>query len=226
MKPISERERQAYSMRAQGSTYEEIGSALGVKAQTARTFCLKAEMKGMPPLPKRTQTQMLKVDGTEAAKLTGAKPDGGFDIEKFVEFAKAAGIPPRVVQALARRIMAGMGLMKVEAKKMALAEEIAKVQEIKEMILQFADPVAIAGTSLKDLSIAYGVFTDKALLLGGKPTAIIDINARRELDKLLPELFAEARRRGITIDASGTIVQEKVVVHEEVEDEQLKLPAA
>lgn len=215
MKPISERERQAYSMRAQGSTYEEIGAALGCKAQTARTFCLKAEMKGMPPLPKRTQTQMLKVGGTEA-NLVGAKPDGGFDMEKFVEFAKSAGVPPRVVQALARRIMAGMGLMKVEAKKMALAEEIAKVQEIKEMILQFADPVAIAGTSLKDLSIAYGVFTDKALLLGGKPNVIVDFNQRRQLQQLLPEMLAEARRRGITIDSTATIVQEKVIAEDPV----------
>lgn len=204
---LTERQRAAYDMRKAGSTYEEIGVALGCKAQTARTFCVQAEKNGLAPLPRRGQLQAL-------ASGAAAKADGGFDLAGFDKLAKSMGVPARVAQALARRIVAGMGMMKAEAKRMSLAEEIGKVTDIKQMILEYADPVAIAAAGLKDLTIAYGVLTDKALLLGGKPNVIVDFNMRRQLAELMPAMLAEAKRRGLTIDATATIIQEKVLLPE------------
>ena len=123
-----------------------------------------------------------------------------FDIDKFREMAASAGIPPRVAGAIARRVEDQLGVAKKEFKAMSLNEEMSRVQEIKQELLENMDVVSIGAMNAKDLALAYGIMTDKKLLLGGKPTQIYDVNLRAKLEVLMPQFMAEARRRGLTIE--------------------------
>ena len=219
---LTEKQRTAYEMRSKGMTWEAIGVEMGCVAQTARTHCLGAVKRGMQPIlsekmfvrrrapnagePRRVERMKDGEGMFSADRREGALP--AFDAKTFVEMAASAGIPPRIAQALSRRIEAEYGTVKTVIKKLTLAEQVTATEAAAQLVLSHIDEVALEGAGLKDKAIAYGVLVDKALLLGGKPTQIFDINLRAKLEVLMPQVLAEARRRGITVDGTATLVPE------------------
>jgi len=215
------RQRAAYEMRRSGSTWEEIGVALEMSPQTARNHVRSAERNGLAPLPKHQagrrpgQRRDAVMAGAFADRLgTAIAETGEFDIKVFTEMATAAGIPPRLAYALARRVQMNFGPVREELKRLTVTEQVAVTQGKAQLVLSYIDEASIAGMNAKDLATAYGILVDKALVLGGKPNVIVDFNSRKQLAALMPEFMAEARRRGITIDGTATVIQEKVLLPE------------
>jgi len=218
---LTARQRRAYDLRSKGMTWEAIGAELGCVAQTARNHVLGAVKRGMQPIlsekmfvrrlspnagePRRVE-RMKDGEGMFSGDLRDGAPPA-FDPKAFVEMAASAGIPPRVGQALARRIEMAYGPVRSEIKKLTLAEQVTATTAAAQLVLAHIDEVSIAGMNAKDLAIAYGVLVDKAQLLGGKPTQIYDFNLRQKLVVLMPQFLAEARRRGITIEGEFTNVE-------------------
>ena len=107
---------------------------------------------------------------------------------------------------------------------MSTKERVDELYKKADKAVSYIDDLSIAGMNGKDLATAAAILYDKAQLLGGKATVIVDFNARRKLEALLPEMMAEAKRRGVTIDGTATIVQEKVIVDEQAQQEESGAP--
>ncbi len=211
----TEKQRKAYELRAQGQTWEEIAQAMGCKSPTAQQHVAAGVKRGLPPLLKDTLlTRIPAPNGGEPTRVARIKEGEGmfegqkFDPKVFLEMAASAGIPPRIAQALGRRVEMQFGPIKSEIRKLTHAEQVTATTAAAQLVLAHIDEVSIAGMNAKDLAIAYGVLVDKALILGGKPTQIIDFNVRARIEVLMPQMLAEARRRGITVDGTATVVQD------------------
>jgi len=214
------KQQQAYDLRAKGMTWEVIGAQMGCVAQTARNHVLGAVKRGLKPiLTERMFTRPLAPNAgepTRVARLTdgegmfkadlreNAPPE--FDNRAFTEMAASAGIPPRVANALARRIEMQFGPVRSEIRKLTLAEQVTATTAAAQLVLAHIDEVSIANMNAKDLAIAYGVLVDKALVLGGKPNVIVDFNVRAKLEVLMPQFLAEAKRRGVTFEGVATVI--------------------
>ena len=212
----SEKQRAAYDLRAQGKTWEEIGTILGITPQTSRDRVKAAERHGLPPL--MAERLWKRAPAPNAGEPTRVKrlsdgegmfaPGGVFDRSAFLELAASAGIPPRIGGALARRVEMNFGPVRSEIKKLTAAEQVTATIAAAQLVLAHIDEVSIAGMNAKDLAIAYGVLVDKAQLLGGKPTQVYDFNLRAKLEVIMPQFLAEAKRRGITVDGEATLVRD------------------
>lgn len=215
---LTAKQRTAYDLRAQGKTWDEIASAMGCVAQTARRHCERAVELGMQPIMGRMWRRALAPNAGEPTRVARLKDGEGmfdgqkFDPAKFLEMAASAGIPPRVATALGRRIERQFGSVTGAIKKLALAEQVTATTAAAQLVLAHIDEVSIAGMDAKNLAIAYGVLVDKSLLLGGKPTSIVDFNVRQRLTVLMPAMLAEAARRGITMEGTFTREPETVDV--------------
>ena len=223
---VSAKQRACYEMRRSGSTWEEIGQAMSMAANTVRAHVVRAQRNGMPVLPTERYARRVDVSDPEAVKRAilkhpvfapGAEGSGEakFNLQAFVEMAQAAGVPPRMAGAIGRRLELNFGPVREELKRLTLNERVAKTFEKADMVLGFIDEASIPGMNAKDLATAYGILVDKALVMGGRPNVIVDFNSRKQLETLMPQFIAEAKRRGLTIDGTATVVQEKVIVEGE-----------
>ena len=217
---VTARQRACYEMRRSGSTWEEIGLALGMSPDTARGHVRSAERHGLPRLAKQLPgiSKTGKPDPEAAIRLAGdlgavSAETGEFNLRVFTEMATAAGIPARLASALGKRIQMNFGAVTREMKSQTIAEQVAATQQKAQLVLEHIDEVSLAGMNAKDLAMAYGILTDKALLLGGKPTQIVDFNVRRQLTVRMPQMLAEARRRGLTIDGVAKIIHDDDDAH-------------
>jgi hypothetical protein len=204
-KDATAKQRACYEMRRNGSTWEQVGAAMGISSEAARVHVKAAERNGLPPLPKaehRKHTALAAEAAKDFAEAGALAPDGVFDMKAFLDIAEAAGVPRKMAMALGRRVAMNYGPVKEEFKKLDLKALATATQEKAQMILSYIDEAAIVGMNAKDLAMAFGILVDKAQLLGGRPTQIYDFNIRRKLEVLMPELLAEAKRRGITVEGS------------------------
>lgn len=211
---VTAKQRAAYEMRKSGSTWDEIGIALGMSGQSARSAVAGAERHGLPPLPKRQYRYRDVVphlatgrvpNPDAAAPATDDRhaligPEGKFELKFFLASAAAAGIPPKAAMAMGTRIAANHGQVEVEFKKLTLAEQIDEIEQKRNFLASKIDEVSVMGMNAKDLAFAWKALLEGEQLLRGKPTTIIDFNVRQKLEVLMPQFLAEARRRGITIE--------------------------
>lgn len=161
----------------------------------AAKLAKRAESNGLPSLLKKHEGGEGMFKPPESSR---GEPQ--FDATVFAQMARAANIPLKVAQALARRVEGQFGKVQTEMRRMSLAEQVVATTDKAQMVLAHIDEVSIAGMNAKDLAIAYGVLVDKAQLLGGKPTQVFDFNLRAKLEVLMPQFLAEARRRGVTVE--------------------------
>lgn len=200
------RQRACYEMRKSGSTWEEIGLAMGCALGTARALVKAAERHGLPPLPKHEYQRKANTAGPEGAKRAAESlgevvtANGAFDMKKFLDIAGAAGLHPKLAMALGRRVQMNYGPVNEELKSMTLAERVADITAKADLVASYIDAASIAGMNAKDLALAWKLLIDGAQLLGGKPTQIVDFNVRQRIEVLMPQMLAEAKRRGITLE--------------------------
>ena len=193
-----------------------------IDPDAARRFAEKmqvAQASAGAPEPAETAAAGFPVTWVDAADpqastMAPTKPaaptaPGEFDVERFMEMAAAASVPPRLAADLARRVQANLSPLREPMPAMG-AKEFAEAVRLKaQMMLRYIDETSVPTASLKDLVIAFGVMVDKAQLLGGKPTQIYDVNLRAKLAVMMPAFVAEARRRGITVEGDFAQIAEK-----------------
>lgn len=214
---ITAKQRQAYDLKKGGATWEECGLAMGCSPQTCRAHAAAAVRNGLEPLPAPYEQGASGAAGHRAAAVISgaglfAAGKAQFDRKVFMELADSGGVPPRVAAALALRIENQYGQAKAEVKRLTLDEQVKATTDKAQLVLSHIDEVSIAGSSAKDLATAYGTLVDRAQLLGGKPTAVYDVNLRAKLHVLMPQFLAEAKRRGITVEGDFKRVSDSVPV--------------
>lgn len=200
-----ERIQRAYDLRKQGLTWEDIGAQLKISAETAKNYANRCENAGQEKLKEfRAATPEVVNPEKTSEIIDRAMTERGLDTAKFIELAQAAGLPTKVALGLANRVRANYGAIYKEVKRLKSEEMIDRLNEKIGMGLKYLDDYAFANASGKDIAIIIGILTEKMLLLGGKPTQIIDVSTSSKLEILMPQFMAEAVRRGITLDVVPT----------------------
>ena len=120
------------------------------------------------------------------------------EVEAFKEAAKALGLNQKVTNALVKRVEHPVNSTKKYSPKELLEQIDLKIA----LGLDYMDDLTFAASSLKELAVSLGILIEKRQLLQGQPTQIMSIEERKELDELIPALYEECKRRGLTIEAT------------------------
>lgn len=139
------------------------------------------------------------------------------DDSKRAAIISAIGRDGMGISAVARQFGVSHAYVSKLSKESSVAVEVLrttttqgfinKSNHARDLILdRMVQPDVIEKASLNQLAVAYGILTDKNLLLEGKATVIFGNDMRRDLNSLAAEALAEARRRGVTIDVTATEV--------------------
>ena len=212
---LTDNQRTAYELRRSGKTWDEVAQAMHCGPNTARDHARAAERNGMPPLQWGHNYTSVKVEMDDEQALgmlkalNGVDVNGKVDTAAIMKICALSGLPTRAAMAFAKRIGSRFGELKTAYKRMSAVEQSEKTMEAANFLLDHIDPISVVGMNAKDLAFGYAALVDKALLLTGRPTAIYDLNVRTRLDKLMPIMLAEAKRRGITIDGTAVVVSEE-----------------
>ena len=120
------------------------------------------------------------------------------EVEAFKEAARNLGLNQKVTNALLKRLE-----QPVNGNKKYSPKELLEQLDLKIALgLDYMDDLAFASASLKELSISMGILIEKRQLLQGQPTQIMSHQEVKELDELIPALYEECKRRGLTIEAT------------------------
>lgn len=131
--------------------------------------------------------------------------------DKLVVEAKALSIPPGKLRILKNRI--NFVRKNIEGQPVLQTDRQLQdaVREKLSMVLGYMDNFSLGTAKLSELSSVFKSLFEAKQLLDGKPTQILDNTARLELDKLLPMLAAEAKRRGVIMkDIEGEVIPQTV----------------
>lgn len=196
-----ERRRAIYEMRKANNEWATIASVIGLKEPTCKAYFKAAiDIDGQAPLP--AVLSRGHIADEEAVVEVMSLATNPFD-ERFDELrasCKKAGMKPSLVAAIIRRMRSDLAAPHAEMKRLSLREMTDQLESKIALVLGAMDEYSVANASLKDQSIALGILVDRHQLLSGKPTQIIDMTARMQLQQLLPAMVAEAARRGMAID--------------------------
>ena len=86
---------------------------------------------------------------------------------------------------------------------------IDKSGDIMDRILDSMSDEDIAKATLNQRAVTYGILAQNRLLMEGKATVIFGNDRREQVDDLTAQLMAEAKRRGVTIDATAVEVTDE-----------------
>lgn len=139
--------------------------------------------------------------------------------------AKAEGFPFHATEKFIKRLRVTHANFKEAVQKLGRRELVEKLDEKIALGLHYMDDFSMSGMDGKDLAIMLGILIEKKQLMEGRPTAILSFEERRNLSELLPAFVQEARRRGLTVDATAVEVQEvprpMVTLADQIFEEQL-----
>lgn len=197
-----------YDLRANGNTLPEIVKITGKSlAMVKRALKIAVEDDGLPPLDMPAGTAYEHKNPEKAGEMIAeaALIDTGSEHEKaklkaLREAMKDAGLPPGTIAGFMKRLRTTFAPVMAEAGRLTTAELIKQLEQKMVMTLGYMDEFAVSQAGFKDLSIAMKIFIENHQLLSGKPTMILDHTTRQTVNQLLPQLVAEANRRGLTID--------------------------
>ena len=85
---------------------------------------------------------------------------------------------------------------------------IDKSGDIMDRILDSMSDDDIAKATLNQRAVTYGILAQNRLLMEGKATVIFGNDRREQVNDLTAQLMAEAKRRGVTIEATATEVED------------------
>jgi len=153
---------------------------------------------------------------------TGDRPHNALDVthpEEAAEVMMEASIPEEArgaISDLARSLdisyAAANALQKrmdgryIDLKRTIGSTKITELRDLAghnafhlmgEIARRFAeDPDSIRGEKIRDIAVAAGIMADKHMTLDGKPVQILSVEHRANLQDLIPELYALAKKRG------------------------------
>ncbi len=156
---------------------------------------------------------------SNAAEL--ADPEGAAAIitahadpfDKLVQAAEACGMPSRTASRIVQRLKTRYLPVKEATEEITTRSLQRMLDDRAHMALAYMDDKVFAEANLRDLSIALGILLEKRQLLKGEPTQILSVGERKNMNDLLPEIVAEAQRRGMTIDMTPVEATDEVGVH-------------
>ena len=122
-------------------------------------------------------------------------------MQKLMLAAKAGGLPATVIDALAGRVLRGMGDIKMMPEKYGDSELRDELSGKVRMVLGHIDEVTMGGAKISELATTLRVLQEQVLLLDGRPTAILAVADKEGMMEISQRLQQELARRSIkTVD--------------------------
>ena len=128
--------------------------------------------------------------------LADAVIDGLARGETFAAIAQKVDLSEDAVSSISKR-----NRPVVEARRAATWPEFSETFKAKlRLAMDSLTPDKLAGASVRDISIMTGIFTDKALVIDGRPNVIssVEHSDRRAMGDFFGVLKAELERRGLS----------------------------
>ena len=211
MRELTALQQETYDLREkEGKRFREIAELQGKSISSVNDTYRLAKMKveGLIRSQKDGHSNQA-VENTLPVEKAVALMDAITDpFKKLVEAAKECGMKPSVVEGLARRMRTRYLGVTDQMRAIKTKDMIVKIDERIGHALNYLDDYVMADAGFRDLAMGVGILIEKRQLLRGEPTQIISVDERASLNKLLPMLVEEARRRGITIDVRAERVVE------------------
>ncbi len=137
-------------------------------------------------------------------------------LASIADAARSANMKPETLRRLMRKLSEGMTPVTrvVQDVRMDYLSKLAG--DNAQMIAESVDEIDMKSASLKDKAIAFGIFTEKKLLIDGMPTQRLEISDRRHLDELVMESLLEAQRRGMDVsvsDGNAVVTRDRMLPH-------------
>ena len=150
---------------------------------------------GNKKAPYKNSTQVKYADET-----AHALEELGDPLANFKEIAVKCGLPNKTVEILHRRLQRRWVPVKDRVRQVTQKSLLDGIEQKMAQCLDYRDDVAFASAPRRDLALTFAIMHDKRQLLLGQPTQILTVQERKDLNELLPDIIAEAQRRGVTID--------------------------
>ena len=181
------------------------------------------------------QTPHNRLDVTDPEKAAAAMEAMSLSDEArgpIADLARAVGISDSAARALQQRmdgkyvsLQRKMGDTKVtELRDLAGYNAVRLLGEIADRFQ--SDPESIRKEKIRDLSVAAGIMIDKQQLLDGKPTQVLAVEHRGNMNDLMISLNREMERRGLLQARNPTTGQVDVVDAEYHEEPGSEAPGA
>lgn len=162
-----------------------------------------AEGSLLPPTTKPAGTTELTVpDDPDGSKMAALIDAASVPFATLAQIAYRSGLPEDVVRALVPELKA-RGML-ADLKKVKHSELVELIEDRAFRALASMSDEDFLKAGIKDKAITTGILLEKRQLLRGEPTAILSIEDRMALNKLIPRLVREAERRGLSVDAKFT----------------------
>lgn len=161
------------------------------------------------------QRAMSKLDEDDLLKFyptvyMQTKQTAGLSLEDDVlKELQESGVPKKMLQNVRRRLEARRGGHVVEVKALTDRDLITVLKQKAALVLSYVDDFAMSGAPLKDAMATADLLIKNAQLLEGRPTAITSVEDRRKANELIPLLLQEAKRRGIVIDGTAEVIDDR-----------------
>lgn len=132
----------------------------------------------------------------------------GEDVGAILDACRRVGMKEKMALALVERLAVQKAGFRNEPERMTTRDIIKGIEERIGLVMRYMDELAISQASPRDLALMFGTLIEKRQLLMGEPTQILSTQEREHIDKLVPELIEEAKRRGMVIDMAPSDYEE------------------
>lgn len=219
-KPLTAKQKMIWDMKRPvsegglGKKSHEIASALNISIPVVRkTLVVVYRKLGLTPGKLGSYvmvgTEFEKPEKTAALIDAATTPEADLKLGKIREALREAGLPPAASEALIRRLRTKFYGAFTAVKNLKTQEILDLLGQKIHLALTYMDDKVMGEASFRDLALGTTAMIEKRNLLKGEPTQIVSDYERKKLHELLPLLIAEGQRRGVTIDSTATLVEEK-----------------
>lgn len=215
-KPLTAKQQAVYDLKLEGKTMKEIAAIRGISAPVVnKTLVVAYKKLGLSKKQRPPQAKGAEIRNPElaAAALEAASDPWSESRRKAIERVnsqlKELGIPDKVSEALVKRLKVKYAGAVYAAKELRTAEILEMLGRKIDLCAFYLDDKVLSEASARDIMLGMTALVEKRNLLRGEATVIVSDLERKKLHEMMPLLIAEGQRRGITIEGTATVVEEK-----------------
>lgn len=123
------------------------------------------------------------------------------------QIAKALNLPEATIKAFVKRVKGIYHPLTSELHRVQSKNLLELIEDRYYRALHYLDDHLLMQGNARDLAYVIKELHTIRSLMRGEPTQIFTAADRKKLDVLLPAFIAESKRRGITIDQNGNVVE-------------------
>lgn len=162
--------------------------------------------------PGQLATENLQPENVADLLVTMAENPG----ESVMALARACGMKESTAVSIVNRLNMKYQPVVEEVGRVTSTSLVKLIEEKLPMLLRGITEDKVADARLNEIGVIFGILTEKRQLLNGEPTHIFTHEERVNMNRLMPEMLREAKKRGMVVDATYQEVAEINVIAPEI----------